>query len=502
MASPSLHHAPISVHSSNDPLAKEILRTGAQSSHMHQMWQRGATAISFVADALATLTGILAGYQVYRLLPFGAHLRYDVSHLSVILVSGASVLLAIFQWQGLYRCRGSLLHVREFEIILRSIAIAMVGAAALSALVHAVEVPRLLFVVCLPSLTVALVAERLLLYRFWPRLRHARSLVSQSLIIGSTETGMRLFHKLAQSPQYGIHVAGFIATRSAGATVYFAPSYDTDRQRAEVIGHVGQIDSILSVRDDIDSLIIADDLAPALRAQVEAATRKHRLVLRFVPHPSGFYSHWMEYSDIDGIPLGTYRIPGRAMLTTRVLKRLLDVVAAGVLLTLLSPLILSLAMLIWMDSFGPVIFRQARVGLDGQIFTMFKFRTMHTDACGDALSPQSAGDPRLTRCGRWLRRLSLDEVPQLLNVLRGEMSLVGPRPEMPFVVAGYSELERERLRAKPGITGLWQISADRGRPIHENIEYDLYYLEHQSVFLDLAILLNTAIFVVRGIGAW
>jgi lipopolysaccharide/colanic/teichoic acid biosynthesis glycosyltransferase len=127
---------------------------------------------------------------------------------------------------------------------------------------------------------------------------------------------------------------------------------------------------------------------------------------------------------------------------------------------------------------------------------------MYVDAPAYHTSPTDRRDPRITPFGRVLRRVSFDELPQLFNVLRGEMSLVGPRPEMPFIVSRYGPLERGRLRAKPGITGLWQISPARSRPIHENIEYDLYYIEHQNFMLDCAILLGTVGCVVSGRGAF
>ena len=128
---------------------------------------------------------------------------------------------------------------------------------------------------------------------------------------------------------------------------------------------------------------------------------------------------------------------------------------------------------------------------------MLKFRTMHQEMCEDALSPVSSKDPRITRLGRFLRRFSLDEFPQFLNVLRGEMSLVGPRPEMPFIVDQYSAVGRLRLDARPGITGLWQVSEARKDPIHENLDYDLYYIENQSFFLDMVILFLTLMAVLR-----
>ncbi|MCH2112104.1 MAG: sugar transferase, partial [Planctomycetes bacterium] len=129
-------------------------------------------------------------------------------------------------------------------------------------------------------------------------------------------------------------------------------------------------------------------------------------------------------------------------------------------------------------------------------FKMLKFRTMHFDLCGDGPTPKDSSDPRLIpTVGSFLRRTSLDELPQLLNIARGDMSLVGPRPEMPFIVDPYSPLERMRLEVKPGLTGLWQVSESRNAPIHENLDYDLYYIENQDLFLDLVILSLTLIAV-------
>jgi len=118
------------------------------------------------------------------------------------------------------------------------------------------------------------------------------------------------------------------------------------------------------------------------------------------------------------------------------------------------------------------------------------------------VNPLNGNDPRITKFGRFLRRTSLDEFTQFWNVLKGEMSIVGPRPEMPFIVETYNDVHRERLSVKPGITGLWQISGDRALPIHENIDHDLYYIEHQSPLLDLIIVFETIIFAIKGRGAY
>jgi len=157
------------------------------------------------------------------------------------------------------------------------------------------------------------------------------------------------------------------------------------------------------------------------------------------------------------------------------------------------------AILIKMDSPGPVWFKQERVGQNGRVFQMLKFRTMGLETLPYDYSPRASGDPRITRIGRFLRRTSLDELPQLVNVVQGKMSLVGPRPEMPFIVEQYSERHRQRLQVKPGLTGLWQLSGDRAFLIHENVEYDLYYIQHRNFFMDLAILLHTSIFAMRGV---
>jgi lipopolysaccharide/colanic/teichoic acid biosynthesis glycosyltransferase len=182
-------------------------------------------------------------------------------------------------------------------------------------------------------------------------------------------------------------------------------------------------------------------------------------------------------------------------------KRAIDIVGSLILLILLLPLFALVAMLVRLDSSGPALFRQRRVGKDGEEFLLWKFRSMRADAPKYAPCPTSNLDPRLTRVGRMIRRISIDELPQLINVLKGEMSLVGPRPEMPFIVDRYSPFERGRLAVTPGITGLWQVSPARAHPIHENLQYDLHYIHHQNLALDGAILLRTIASVIRGVGA-
>jgi lipopolysaccharide/colanic/teichoic acid biosynthesis glycosyltransferase len=186
----------------------------------------------------------------------------------------------------------------------------------------------------------------------------------------------------------------------------------------------------------------------------------------------------------------------------RFIKRIVDIVISLVALIAFAPLWLLIILLIRMNSKGPAIFSHNRVGKNGKIFRLYKFRTMQQGVGAEEFAPTTLDDPRITGVGRFLRRISLDEVPQFWNVMKGEMSFIGPRPEMQFLVAKYDSMQKKRLLVKPGMTGLWQILGRKDIPLHENAEYDYYYILHQSLFLDLQILLKTFSVVVSGKGAY
>jgi lipopolysaccharide/colanic/teichoic acid biosynthesis glycosyltransferase len=197
----------------------------------------------------------------------------------------------------------------------------------------------------------------------------------------------------------------------------------------------------------------------------------------------------------------------------RVIKALMDRIAAVVLLVTLSPVRAAIALAVRAGSPGPVLFRQVPVGKDGRGFVMYKFRTVHRDALDrlaelrplndhDDVLFKLRDDPRVTRAGRWLRRFSLDELPQLINMLLGQMSLVGPRPPLPEEVAVYPEDARRRLAVRPGLTGTWQVSGRSDLPFEEAVKLDLRYLEKRSFSLDLVILLRTLSAVCRATGAY
>ncbi|MEK7188130.1 MAG: sugar transferase [Patescibacteria group bacterium] len=186
----------------------------------------------------------------------------------------------------------------------------------------------------------------------------------------------------------------------------------------------------------------------------------------------------------------------------RVSKRTADLVAAAGGLIILSPAFVAISLLIRKDGPGRAILKQERVGQYGKKFFIYKFRTMDQSTPLYAPGPRRESDERVTRIGRFLRRYSLDELPQLWNVLRGEMSIVGPRPEMPFLVVQHNEWQKMRLSVKPGITGLWQILGRKDIPLSENLEYDFYYIHHQSFLMDLVIMLKTIPAIILGRGAY
>ena len=213
-----------------------------------------------------------------------------------------------------------------------------------------------------------------------------------------------------------------------------------------------------------------------------------------------FYGATVE--DLGGLAMVSLKVP---TLTDqqRLMKRAFDLVVASALLVVSAPLLVLISAAIRLTSSGVVVFRQQRVAENGRLFWMYKFRSMVEGALPPPLeSHKPERDPRVTWVGRLLRRTSLDELPQLLNVLKGDMSLVGPRPELPALVERYEPWQRQRFAVPQGMTGWWQVRGRSTRPMHLHTEDDLYYVKHYSLFLDLQILLRTFVVVLRGRGAY
>jgi exopolysaccharide biosynthesis polyprenyl glycosylphosphotransferase len=267
---------------------------------------------------------------------------------------------------------------------------------------------------------------------------------------------------------------------------------------------LGGLESLMRAaqQTNADELFISLPSVSQVRiAEIIRRCEQINLKFSFIPNLFDYKLQHISVRSLEGVPLLTVK-ESRIARWKFFLKRCMDLAMGLVCLIVFGPIMLIVALLVRKSSPGPILFQQERVGQNGRKFVMFKFRTMYVDTPQYALTPENGADPRITPIGRTLRRTSLDELPQILNVINGDMSIVGPRPEMAFIVDQYDEFQRERLKVKPGITGLWQISADRAKQIHDNIEYDLYYVENASPLLDLAIIIRTIFGVIKGRGAF
>lgn len=242
-----------------------------------------------------------------------------------------------------------------------------------------------------------------------------------------------------------------------------------------------------------------------LRAQRRGSTPERQSPSRFAP-PAESPDWLLAARDSSEVATSRWALYAPA-------KRVLDVLLSGLGLVLASPILVVAALLVWLLDGRPILFVQTRIGRYGVEFAMFKVRTMQIDAPAgpervtdywdeDIVRPKMRDDPRVTRLGRVLRRLSIDELPQLLNVLRGDMSLVGPRPELPERVRQYESWQFQRLSVPQGVTGWWQVTGRSDRPMHRNTEADIYYVQKRSIGLDLVILLRTVWVVLSGRGAY
>jgi exopolysaccharide biosynthesis polyprenyl glycosylphosphotransferase len=364
------------------------------------------------------------------------------------------------------------------------------------------ETSRFLFL-----LFVALGYGELLLWRLVYRLAFRWSSLSSMqerrvLILGAGTIGRRLQEQIIQQTQFGLRVEGFL-----------------DDDPAKKAAHADVLESLECVRELVNKLKI-DDVIVALPLSAHARLNQvvselHDLPVRVwvIPDYFSLTLHRASVEELAGMPMLDLRAPALSEYQ-RMVKRAFDL--AVVILCALPAGLLSLlaAIAIKLDTPGPVFYRQERAGENGRIFKMAKFRTMvanadqlrhlveQPDEQGRLVTKKRPDDPRITWVGRFLRRTSLDELPQLWNVLKGDMSLVGPRPEMPHLVDQYELWQRKRFAVPQGMTGWWQINGRSDKPMHLHTEEDLYYVQHYSLWLDLTILARTAWVVLRGKGAY
>ena len=459
-------------------------------------FQSHLTKLEALADFVTVIGAVMSGYAVYYLLGLGKQVHYPRSVVLGVSATFAVVIVLMLDRAGAYSRGTSLLRVRETEYVLR-VSVQALGFILGVSFFTSFLFSRWLVVIALGFVPLFLFLQKHLVYVLVQQL-HARGYgIERVLIYGSGSTGRRVYSVLRRSPKLGLEPVAFVDDSPAKVgSAIFEFGYE-NRRSASVL--CGPLSRHLVSECAADLVVIA---IPSLRydkfqravEEVQAANAR----VSFVPTTLRHSDSSVDFQDIDGVLLASFS-PNVTRFTYELAKRIVDFVGAAALLVVCSPIFLLLSVFIKLDSKGPAMFKQERVGLNGRRFQMFKFRTMYADAPVYAHSPKQSDDLRITRLGRFLRRTSLDELPQLLNVVLGNMSLVGPRPEMPFIVDTYTERHSQRLQVQPGITGLWQLSGDRNYLIHENIEYDLYYIKHRNFFMDLAILLHTTIFAMRGI---
>ncbi|MBY3554721.1 sugar transferase [Modestobacter lapidis] len=367
------------------------------------------------------------------------------------------------------------------------------------------DLSRALVVVAVPALAVVTSAERYVSRQFVQRQRQQGRCLKRVVVVGRGGAVLELVDRLRRTQHAGLDVVGVCVTPD-----------DRSRVAQAVDLPVGGLQDVLATA----ALTSAD--AVAVTSASETAAQYLRtlswqlegsgLELLVAPGLVEVAGPRLHIRPFDGLPLLSVEQP-RFTGWRRVVKDGLDRSAALGALVLLLPVFLAIGLAVRQSGPGPVFYRQQRVGLNGVPFTMLKFRSMVTGADqqvtglsdgndADGLLFKMRADPRVTPVGRWLRRLSLDELPQLVNVLRGDMSLVGPRPPLPTEVARYDTSVSRRLLVKPGLTGLWQISGRSDLPWEEAVRLDLRYVENWSLAMDLHILWRTARAVVSASGAY
>ncbi len=461
-----------------------------------------------IADALLINVGFALAYWAryigewvrpvdeFNFVPFGEYVP--------IAVFLTATLLVIYKVEGVYTSqRGASWLDRTVTIFNGT----LVGVAAMIVVffyLRPYSYSRLMFAFALAFIVATLALFRLVLGVVLARLRKRGIAVDRLLIIGAGERSRTLMRSIVARPELGYRVIGFLDDD---------PTQQVNIGRFPALGDTRHLREVLHAHQP-DEVVIAlpADHHQQVLAMLDECER-HGARVKIVPDLYEMSLSRVAVDDINGIPLISVRdvsISG----WNYALKRAIDIVLSVIVLAIFGPLIfLPFAVALKLDSPGPILFRQTRVGRGGKLFTCFKFRSMREGAdeeveklleMNEATGPlfKIKNDPRLTRMGRFFRRTSLDELPQVLNVLRGEMSLVGPRPPLPREVAQYEEWHKKRLEVAPGMSGLWQVSGRSLLTFDEMVMLDLFYIENWSLALDLKIMLRTVPSVLLADGAY
>ena len=457
-----------------------------------------------LSDLLLTAIALYLASQARYHLPYGLPVPLELVSVPLPLFAIAlGVWALVFTLNSVYDGRRTARAVDEIQWVVLAIAIASFAFAGVLYILYR-ELPRRIFIYFVMFDTTFLLGYRLLLRmarRF--AVSHRRE-TERILIIGAGKVGRQVGKRVQEEHWSGVSLVGYLDDNPA--------KKDHTFEGAPVLGSLADAAAIVR-QYQVDEIIIALPLrAHKLMEEVVIALHELPVNVRVVPDFFDLVFFRATIEDLGGIPLIGLRDPAIDGYR-RVIKRLFDLVIAVPVMIFLAPLMAAITVAVKLDSPGPVIFRQQRVGENGRPFWMYKFRSMVVDAeqhqeevieetpNGIVLNKRP-DDPRITRLGRILRRTSLDELPQLTNVLKGEMSLVGPRPELPYLVQRYERWQRQRFAVPPGITGWWQISGRSERPMHLHTEDDLYYIQNYSPLLDLQILWRTVGVVLRGRGAY
>lgn len=447
-------------------------------------------------DALLIVLAFTIAYRVtFATSPGNGPTPDILSFAPMVLAMLVSLNIVYFFYRLYHRRRGES-QLDELYKLVPATSIGVIVAIALTTvLARDLEYPRLLLVF-MWLFTLLLVGLGRLLHGGLRSLAYSRGLGEQRvLLVGAGEAGYMILERIRATPRLGYRPVGFLDEERVGHKVLGLPVLG----RPEDLGEI--------VRDHhIDEVIIALPEAPHQQIlSIVSKCEYGSVSIKVFPDVFQIMAAEVNIGDLSGLPLLAMRdVALRGWRLT--LKRAVDMLISGIVLVFVSPFMLLLAFLVKLDSPGPALFTQVRMGLDANPFPMFKFRSMRADAEKVGPGWTTRDDPRKTRLGGFLRQYSLDELPQFINVFLGHMSLVGPRPEQPAFVEQFRQLVpryMERHREKAGITGWAQVNGLRGdTSISERTKYDLYYIENWSLWFDFKIMILTAVKFFRDRSAY
>jgi len=458
-----------------------------------------STILLVLIDAAMTALAFYLGYliRVASDSPANSAIPAFGVYLGMMLIQ-VGVMIAVFFFAKLYHVKRVASRVDELYAVFAAVSVGSLIAIAVTSLVYKGELdfPRLMLVYAW-VLNIVLVMVGRLLHGYGQRLLRRSGLgTDRVLIVGTGEVGQLLLQKILHAPHLGYEPVGFVDANGNSGDVLDLP----------ILGKVTDLSAIID-RHEVDEVLVAMPEAPTDRLlEIISQCDRGRIGIRVFPDVFQIIASEVSIGDLDGLPMLTVRdLALRGWKLT--LKRAFDLVCGTIFLIATSPLMILIAVLVKLDSPGPALFVQERTGLDGKPFPVIKFRTMRVDAEAETGPVWArAGDPRCTRLGSFLRKYSFDELPQFINVVLGEMSMVGPRPERPVFVEQFRQrIPRymDRHREKAGLTGWAQVNGLRGdTSIEERTKYDLWYVENWSVLLDVKIILRTAFRIFRDPNAY